>query len=256
MAAGAVLDLTGVSPGYGIPVYAGRYTGGGAGRVELAGDILNTAQFGDEPTVFDFPPGLFHWTGGTISGRLTNRGTITLSGAADRALNGILENAGTIVLMLGDSALLFTGTGQGSFVNNLEGSLYDFRGNGRLSGYNALVNAGTLRKSGGTGTARVEVAFTNEVTGTVEVASGMLALAGGGTSRGGSYDVAVGATLEVSGANRFRMAGRQSGSGGGRFRSTGILEGADEEGGAGPLLPPLSRPASSRSRAAAARDAA
>ena len=90
-AAWCLNPLIGVSPGYGIPVYAGRYTGGGAGRVELAGDTLNTAQFGDEPTVFDFPPGLFTGPVGRSPVAWTNAGT-PLAGAADKALNGHVEN--------------------------------------------------------------------------------------------------------------------------------------------------------------------
>ena len=69
VAAGAILDLTGGSlnnPVCGIsPTYSGTYTGSGQGAILLAGCTLFIGQSGAQ---FNFPAGLFVWTGGVIAG--------------------------------------------------------------------------------------------------------------------------------------------------------------------------------------------
>ncbi len=78
VASGATLDLTGGAS----VTYSGAYSGAGPGAVSLNSGTLDIGNGG---ATFDFDPGLFNWTGGTISttsGNLTNTGTITLAGAS------------------------------------------------------------------------------------------------------------------------------------------------------------------------------
>ena len=59
-AAGAVLDLTGTNA-----TISGNFTGSGAGTVRLSTGSLIVDPAG---ATFNFPAGLFQWTGGTIDG--------------------------------------------------------------------------------------------------------------------------------------------------------------------------------------------
>jgi hypothetical protein len=124
VAAGATLDLTGGQS----PTYTGTYTGSGAGTVALASGTLN---IGNDGATFDFPPGLFQWTSGTlfipVSATLTNSGDLTAP-VADRIFLDI--------------------DGNGAMVNN--GS-FTVSGNGRfdLEGTGTLTNTGTMTFAGG-----------------------------------------------------------------------------------------------------------
>ena len=121
-----VVDLTGGKS----PTFTGTYTGSGTGRVQLASGTL---AIGTGGATFNFPSGLFVFSGGTLSGTLTNASTgfITVSGGT---LGGTLNNQGTIIQPSGiltlngslsnagtyDIALASTGnvtTGSGVFTN-------------------------------------------------------------------------------------------------------------------------------------------
>jgi fibronectin-binding autotransporter adhesin len=74
---GASVDLTGGTA----PAYTGTYTGSGAGQVQLNSGSLTIGGGG---ATFDFPKGMFQWTGGTMNnafvvGTLTNTGSMTAS---------------------------------------------------------------------------------------------------------------------------------------------------------------------------------
>ena len=90
------------------------------------------------------------------------------------------------------------------------------RDRGGSTGGGTLINAGTLSKTGGTGTSAVAVAITD--TGTVQVAAGTLSFQGGGTISGSAkLSVAAGADLDFGGgdftaspARRSRARGRSA----------------------------------------------
>ena len=74
LANGAVIDLT----GGGSNNLSGTYTSTGQGTIELNNGTLNVGTAG---ATFDFPAGVFQWTGGTITGGggLLNNGVITIN---------------------------------------------------------------------------------------------------------------------------------------------------------------------------------
>jgi hypothetical protein len=140
--------------------------------------------------------GLFTWTGGTIAGSATvnANGGIAISGANGKSLdNATLNNAGMAI---------WTGTGGVGFSNlavwnNRAGSVLDIRNDTVLGGGGATFNnAGTVRKSAGTGTSSLNAALNN--TGTVDAASGTLSLNGGGLNTA-TLSAASGATLQIGG---------------------------------------------------------
>jgi len=71
-----------------------------------------------------------------------------------------------------------------------------------------------LRKSGGSGTSIIGVPFDNS-DGTIEVDSGTLSLAAGGTSASGTFNVAAGAVLDLTGGSSPTWSGLVNGSGAG-----------------------------------------
>jgi hypothetical protein len=125
--------------------------------------------------------GLLSWMGGRMSGpgRTVASGGLAISGNDPKYLDGrTLDNAGMATL---------TGTGfpstNGAIWNNLAGATFDVRTDLTLSASSSTFNnAGTFRKSAGSGMAFIGLAFYN--TGTVDVQSGELSLAGGGVSSG------------------------------------------------------------------------
>jgi hypothetical protein len=162
---------------------------------------------------------VLHWTGGSMSG---NGRTIIAPGATavvdspfaiSFALSSrALENGGTMV---------WSGTGTlalaaGAILTNRPGGLFQVQNDKNVSssfGANRFDNAGTFRKSGGTGTTTFGVNFNNY--GAVEIQSGTLNLAGGATQSASSSITGAGhltfsggtATLaglvNVSGSNLF-----------------------------------------------------
>ncbi len=181
-------------------------------------------------------------TGGSLtgSGNLTVTGTTNLtnaeqSGAATTTLKGnstinnglnldagrILRNEG-VMTMKGGVIMNSTASGGAGRIDNAAGAVwdaqgYDIRGGyaadlNQLPGYGVFNNAGTFRKSGGAGGTRFYTAFNN--TGTVDVQTGRLELAAGGTHNGtvkvanvaelnfngGSHDLNEGTTLDVAGS--------------------------------------------------------
>jgi hypothetical protein len=137
--------------------------------------------------------GNFQWTGVMIDGNFTNNSAnFTMTGSSGRNLfTGTLANNGTIVQSGGN-----TDVGSGGTVANQSGGLYDILddsdiGQGFQGGF--LTNAGTFRKSGGSGTTSISIPFSN--TGTIVIASGTL-LAGGTLTLGstGTVEIKLGGT--------------------------------------------------------------
>ncbi|HEX4262948.1 MAG TPA: LamG-like jellyroll fold domain-containing protein [Verrucomicrobiae bacterium] len=144
------------------------------------------------------------WTAGTMEGTgrtvIETGGTLTISNAANVSLNSrTLENGGT---------LLFTGTtdfypSAGAVITNRAGALFDVQGPASFIGSPGTVpridNAGTFRKSVGSGTTTVgplyPVLFNNY--GSVDIQSGSLTLSGGANF--GDIAVPTNTTLNLAG---------------------------------------------------------
>src|SRR5262249_47210441 len=157
--------------------------------------------------------GLFHWTGGAISGAggLINNGAITVSGSTGtRNLNlTTLHNAGMLLLNASTSLTV----GMGGSVSTLENEatgVIDFQGDASLlnsNGNGTLNNAGIVRKSAGTGPSSITVHFNNTPngapgSGVIDVQTGTIDLAGdSGVSTGGMFQVAASAVLDLVSGN-------------------------------------------------------
>ena len=224
--AGAVLDLTGGKTSGGAPTFEGTYTGSGDGQVLLSTGWLNTAGTG---AVFDMSDGLFLWESGRIGADsdrpFTNTGTVTIAGDLDKELGGTFINMGKAVHS-DNGEVVNVSTGAGSVFDNRVGAVYEFTGDGAQGATN-FNNEGTVLKSGSSGTARFEKKF-NNLDGTIEVKEGMLTLAGGGSSTGGTFIVDAGAVLDltgdVSGGGAPTFEGSYVGSGDGQVAlATGWL---------------------------------
>jgi hypothetical protein len=153
------------------------------------------------------------WSGGTMSGTGTTvfQADAALTGAAGKGLDGrVLNTVGTTTWSGGA-----VNTGNGAVINNsgtwdltFDGIVSNAFG-GAVSTFNNLAG-GTFRKSGGAGTATLaQGPFDNA--GLVDVQSGRLRLAGGGTS-GGVFTVQPGAVLEFGGGTHT-LTGASSVSG-------------------------------------------
>ena len=143
---------------------------------------------------------LMNWTAGVMSG--TGR-TIIASGATLNAaipsqvnlVNRTLENGGTVIWTNGTIAL------NASLITNRPGALFHVQGAGLLGilgGSPRFDNAGTFRKSAGTGTTTVAggVPFNNF--GTVEIQTGTL-LCNGSFNNSGAVNLSAGATNRLVG---------------------------------------------------------
>ncbi len=185
---GGTLNLNGASTIAGAFVQSGG-TLGGTGTLTVTGASL---------------------ANGTMSGSGTTivQGTTTVTGANFGLDSGrILRNVGTVNWTSGTLNLNATASGGSGRIDNALGALFDAQGNNTLNaiafgdlntlaGFPAFNNAGTFRKSTGTGTTTVDVAFNN--TGSVDVQSGTLSLSAGGSSVAGTFTSA--GTLDFSGA--------------------------------------------------------
>ena len=182
-----------------------RYVVNGGGQMNIAGGVWNLTG----SNTFT-GSGVVSVTGtaqlwGSSNDLLGQGLTVTLNGSQGNGLVQGVTNAASFNLISGEISSLtntsanfvISGTGasmgegtsnfgtmthQGSgsvtiygTLNNQAGALYDLQGDGGLTygyGGGTVNNAGTFRKSGGTGTSAVNVDFNN--TGTVEVDSGTL----------------------------------------------------------------------------------
>ncbi len=209
---GAVVDLTGGNT----VTYGGTLTGSGAGTVQLSsGAFYPATGSGNGPAnagaTLNFSGGMFQWTGGGMElsvGNVTNEGTINLSGAAETQIyaDGTLYDVGTIIQTgTGDFGLHSDNITPTTLLIEPGGSylLESDAGINNLFNTNAIVNEGTIRKTGGTGTSTLSVNGSLTNTGTIEADSGTLSLApttfaqiSGGSLTGGTWNALNGATLE------------------------------------------------------------
>jgi len=193
VASGAILDLT---AGGGIPVYTGTYAGSGAGTIRQNSGTLNIATAG---ATFNFSGNTFQWTGGNINGPgvLTNIGTFNISSANPKNLvSDTLRNSGTVN---------WTGTGSfnlstSSVFNNLVNGVFDMQSDATLgTGFGStgdFNNAGTLRKSAGTGTSTISSPRSSN-SGTVAIQTGILSFGNGYTHQTSSSNL----NITISGIN-------------------------------------------------------
>ena len=222
VAAGASLIVGGASNSWTGGTLAGAYAGSGGGTVTLSLGQLNIGAGG---ATFDFPSTMFQWTGGTINtngNTLTNTGVMTLADASGVVLtgNGLLVNQGTIDDAGAGSLLIgqYGGNGVNPVLDNQSGATFAFQSDSGISSYNtwgSFSNEGTLSKTGGTATSTIQnTSFSNS--GIINVATGELALAASsGTSTGGAFNVAQGASLDLTGGASVNYAGSYTGSGAG-----------------------------------------
>jgi hypothetical protein len=185
-------------------------------------------------------------TGLTINGNLTVTGNATISGGTqtgtgtttlegNSTISGmgvdggrIVRNEGTVTWNgSGIDLNVLNATGGSGRIDNASGAVWDAQSNheifassfsdlNTLAGFPAFNNAGTFRKSAGTGTSTVSVAFNN--TGTVDVQTGTVSLSGAATANGftnqGDIVVAANAVFETNSNNRdFNNQGTLEGSG-------------------------------------------
>jgi hypothetical protein len=207
---GAVLELTG-----GTAHYMGTFSGSGGGTVRSSGGIQGDAA----GLTIDFPGSMFQWTGSYLGqiGSVTNRGTITAAGSAVKTLeNSPFWNAGTLAVTNSGGLLLDNGK-----LNNLTSGTVDIQGDPSITykSGGTITNWGLLRKSAGTGTSAITVYGFYNLNGTVQVDTGTLQLAGGGTRNNGTYLVSPGAVLELTAGATYQ--GTFSASGGGTVCSSG-----------------------------------
>ncbi|MFO0969304.1 MAG: LamG-like jellyroll fold domain-containing protein [Gemmataceae bacterium] len=194
----AVLGLTTTQ------IWTGTHTGTGAGRVNLSGGITAGAVATDTVTL-NFASNLLHLTGGWGGpGTIANNGFMTIDGGFN--VGGTLNNAGTVTHATGTIGL------SSATINNQATGIWDLTGDGGFSnfaGTNAINNAGTFRKSGGTGTSTVS---TLSNTNTVSVTSGTLSFSAvsqisSNTLNAGVWNVGAGATLGLPGTINTIAAG-------------------------------------------------
>jgi hypothetical protein len=151
--------------------------------------------------------GLLTWNGGNLTGtgHTVANGGINLATNGGKTLDGqTLDNVG-IATWSGTGSITFF---NGAVWNNPAGSILlvqnDATIGGASTGNSVFNNAGTFRKVTGTGTTAVSVFFNN--TGTVDVQSGTVNMAGGGVNHS-TYTAQAGATLQFGGGNQTLLNG-------------------------------------------------
>lgn len=228
------------------------------------GGALDTGSSGFSVVNFSQANGTLATTGdvtvtGTASlggGTQTGAGTTTLQGGGTVSNNialdaqRILRNQGALNWAAGNINLNGSATGGAGRIDNAAGAVFDARGNNQLhaanfgdqnsvAGFAVFNNAGTFRKSAGTGTTTINTAFNN--TGTVDVQTGTLKIANAAPSfandgivRVSSGAVLAAAGLQNNGTGRIGGAGTIALDGGaGNLANQGAL--APGDGGVGSL---------------------
>ena len=183
---GMVVNMTGGSFTFG----PGNQLLGGGQLVIPSGDVT---LIGTVPS--------FSWTGGRLVDSdftVASNAVLAISGAADKTLFGTtLRNAGTVSLSgAGTLQAKVTTSHPNVLVTNLAGGVFDLQSDASLGfsdpGYSGwklcFHNAGTLRKSGGTGAATFADAWNFINSGLLDVQTGTLAFTGDNTLIGGTLN--------------------------------------------------------------------
>ncbi len=218
-AAGATLDLTGGAT----VTISGTLADSGAqgGTVvmssgDLAVDPVNGATFA-------FDPGVFQWTGGTISvpfqqQPLTNVGDITLANTGLVTLNGdgTFINAGTME-QTGPADLNMQSSGINNLTTLLNQGVYSIQADSGISsnsGGGMFNNQGILSKDAGSGLSFSAISVLLNNSSEIDANVGNLKLASnGGVLNGGTYNAAAGATLDLTGGQNLTISGTLTDSG-------------------------------------------
>ena len=198
--------------------YAGTETGSGGGTVLLNSGTLTTTG----TATFNFPTPMLVWDGGSLGGTVVNAGTLAINGGGTIYLQGTLDNTGTVTLSGNTTVQANAG---GATIDNAAGATFDSQGNDDLYSYytGTFSNEGLFKKSGATGTTTT-IGYTFNNTGNVEVDSGTLEPTNGGTTTGGTFNVAASAVYDVAGNATYSFAGIETGSGKGAVRlDNGLL---------------------------------
>jgi hypothetical protein len=182
------------------------FTGNGfygvaSGSPVINGPIINTnfTLAGGTLSITNQLTGTLYWQGGSLAGNLivATNGVLDFGTNSSKTFNGgSITNFGTVVWP--SSGPIFWYFNSAHF-ENAAGGLVDLQRDGLFienAGEFSFRNAGTLRKSGGTGASGFSagVAVTN--VGTVQVQSGTLNFPGGFTSSS-TFDVSAGARIEL-----------------------------------------------------------
>ena len=208
--------------------YSGSFTGSGTGTVLLD----NFTGTGPSGATLDFSGSVLQWNAGTLAGTITNAGTLTAAPGGTKNLTGTLTNAGTVAVT--DS---INTAANNTTIDNLAGATFDFQTDVALANndsngqsYTGLVfdNAGTLKKSAGTGTSTVNYPVSSS--GTVEGDSGTLSLSAGVTGIG------TGATTINANGGTVSLQGNSSGSFTGSGTGTVLLDNFTGTGPSGATL--------------------
>jgi hypothetical protein len=138
--------------------------------------------------------GSFDFRSGTLSGTYTNQGTMDMaSGGSVGMATSTLENFGLVRHSTTNALVMGTGSWPYTTVlNNRTGGTYKLQGDGQIAqGNNGwFYNWGTLWKSSGVNTGRVDAYFYNY--GNVQADSGVLMLSGFQENQGGKWSLAGG----------------------------------------------------------------
>jgi|GEM_PF-2347483 len=182
--------------------------------------------------------GTMNWTGGNISSisslTIGTTGTLNIGGSNDKGFNGTLYNNGNIIIS-GTGGLIASLV---SVIENRSSGVIDIQNDASFSQLDTnycfmINNAGTLKKTNGTGTANFNTKVELHNDGVVQVEKGTINLSGGGTNNG-TISVSSGAVLAFGGAYSMSSSSSVSGSGtinfnyntisiGGRYRFDGIM---------------------------------
>jgi hypothetical protein len=176
------------------PLWGGTINGNG--NLTLASGSANEVDSGS----INIGAGLSVVNNGTLN--LTGSGDVTFSG------NGTLVNNGTIN-QAGSGGLRLYGSGNKVVtLDNTATGVYDFQTDsgivnpgGNYSPGGTIINAGLIEKTGGTKTSYINPSATTGTltnTGTIEVNTGTLSLQANTTDTSGSFNVAAGATLNLT----------------------------------------------------------
>ncbi len=178
LGAGATADLTGGQQ----TIYGGTLTATGAGTVNLSSGGIHTALGG---ITLNFTGNTFQWTGGAFFaslGDVTNLGTMNLAGAADKGFyeDGTLDNQGMIVQTGAGNLGLHSDNVSPTTLKIEPGAIYKIESDSGIDnpfgGQTAVVNAGTIVKTAGSGISQLLIPGTLTNTGTIEADSGTLDL--------------------------------------------------------------------------------
>jgi len=170
--------------------------------------------------------GQFNWSGGTLTGNaltIATNGVLTTSGGGGKSLWNALTNAGTVT-MTGSSGLSVdysSANNRFGFIENLPGALWDLQNDQSLQNtFNNgayFRNAGTLRKSAGSGSSTISIPLLN--TGTVSALSGTIVLNRGAVIEG-AFNAVAGAVISFN-AGSFTYAAPPAMTGPGTIRLNG-----------------------------------